>query len=135
MQNIYENMDKRVIYTAVMLDEKTREILKQEFAHLVPDGWDWIAHHMTITLGELPENLKTTMLGERVNLVVESLGINDKVIAIGVDGYYSKNAKPHITLAVNRANGGKPVMSNQIEDWKPHTINKLLTGTVEEYTN
>jgi hypothetical protein len=128
-------MDKRVIYTAVMLDEKTREVLKQEFGHLVPDGWEWIAHHMTITLGELPEISKKMMLGEQVNLAVESLGFNDKVIAIGVDGYYSKNKKPHITLAVNRANGGKPVMSNQIEDWKPHTINKLLTGTVEEYTN
>lgn len=102
---------------------------------MVPDGWEWIAHHMTIQLGELPETLRHEMLGEQVNLQVVSLGMDDKVMAIGVDGYWSKNKTPHVTLAVNRANGGKPVMSNHIstELWKPYKINALLSGVVEEY--
>lgn len=124
-----------VQYTAVILDEASRKALESEFKHLVPEGWDWIAHHMTITLGQLSPDVRANMLGERVNLAVVSLGIDDKVIAIGVKGYYSKNARPHVTLAVDRTNGGKPVMSNHIPDdkWKPYTINKLLTGTVEEF--
>lgn len=124
-----------VQYTAVILDEASRKALESEFKHLVPEGWDWIAHHMTITLGQLSPDVRANMLGERVNLAVVSLGIDDKVIAIGVKGYYSKNARPHVTLAVDRANGGKPVMSNHIPEdkWKPYTINKLLTGTVEEF--
>jgi hypothetical protein len=126
-------MEKRVAYTGVMLDENSRDFLQKEFGHLIPEGWEWIAHHMTITLGQLSDDVRSAMLGEKANLVVTSLGMGEKVIAIGVKGYFSKNAKPHITLAVDRANGGKPVMSNQIENWKPYTINKILTGTVEEY--
>jgi hypothetical protein len=126
-------MKKEVSYTGVMLDEKSMNFLQKEFAHLIPEGWEWIAHHMTITLGQLSDDVRSTMLGEKANLVIISLGIGEKVIAVGVDGYYSKNAKPHITLAVDRVNGGKPFMSNQIENWKPYTVNKILTGTVEEY--
>ncbi len=128
-------MDKKVQYTAVMLDDKSMEVLKKEFGNLIPDGWEWIAHHMTIQLGELPEPLRTEMLGEQVNLQVVSLGMDDKVMAIAVDGYWSKNKIPHVTLAVNRANGGKPVMSNYIspELWKPYKINTLLSGVVDEY--
>lgn len=120
-----------VSYTGVMLDDKSREYLFRELGHLVPDGWDWIAHHMTITLGKSP----SSMLGDNVNLAVVSLGIDDKVIAIGVEGYYSKNTIPHVTLAVDRVNGGKPVMSNHIPEhkWKPYKMDKLLTGIVEEY--
>lgn len=135
MRHIYENMEKRVIYTAVMLDAKSKERLKKEFGHIVPDGWEWIGHHMTIQLGELPEVLKHEMIGERVNLNVISLGKDDKVIAVGVDGYWSKNKRPHITLAVNRSAGGKPVMSNYIatELWEPYKMDTLLSGVVEEY--
>lgn len=128
-------MEKKVQYTGVMLDEKSREALKTEFGHMVPEGWEWIANHMTIQLGELPETLRDEIVGEVVNLRVVSLGIDDKVMAIGVDGYWSKNKIPHITLAVNRAGGGKPFMSNQIlpELWKPYKINSLLSGVVGEH--
>lgn len=129
MWNIYKNMQK-VSYTGVFLDRDSRTILEQEFKSQVPEGWEWIAHHMTITMGEIADK---SQLGEQVSLEVTSFGKNDKVMAIGVSGYPSKNDKPHVTLAVNRAEGGKPFMSNQIQDWEPYTINTILTGVVSEY--
>ena len=121
---------QKVSYTGVFLDKDSRTILEQEFKSQVPEGWEWIAHHMTITMGEMTDKSK---LGEQVSLEVTSFGKNDKVMAVGVTGYPSKNDKPHITLAVNRAEGGKPFMSNQIENWEPYSINKMLTGVVSEF--
>lgn len=52
-------------------------------------------------------------------------------MAVKVNGYISKNKIPHITIAVNVAGGGKPVMSNNITDWQP--MNPVsLKGTVSE---
>jgi tRNA nucleotidyltransferase/poly(A) polymerase len=123
-------MTNKVIYSGVFLDKDSRTILEMEFKGMVPEGWEWIADHMTITMGELSDK---TDLGKQVVLKVVSLGMDDKVMAVGVSGYPSKNDKPHITLAVNRAGGGKPVMSNFIEDWKPYSINKIITGVVDTY--
>ena len=50
-------------------------------------------------------------------------------MAVMVDGYPSKNAIPHITLAVN-PDGGKPVMSNDISKWqnvKPFFVTGVVT--------
>ena len=123
-------MGQKVSYTGVFLDKDSRTILETEFKSQVPDGWEWIAHHMTITMGEIDDKSE---LGKQVALEVTSFGKNDKVMAIGVTGYPSKNEKPHVTLAVNRADGGKPFMSNQIQDWEPYTINTILTGVVSEF--
>lgn len=137
MQNIYNKMEKKVLYTAVILDKYSQNILREQFMHLVPDGWEWIGHHMTIQLGQLSDNLKEKMLGEEVRLKIESLGSDDKAMAIKVSGFYSKNNIPHITLAVNRTNGGKPKDSNNIESdkWVPYKTNIVLTGIVKEVSN
>lgn len=123
-------MTNKVIYSAVFLDKDSRTILENEFKSMVPDGWEWIADHMTITMGELGDKSE---LGKQVALNVTSFGMDDKVMAIGVSGYISKNDKPHITLAVNRTGGGKPVMSNYIQNWKSYKINTVLTGVVNTY--
>jgi hypothetical protein len=130
-------MENKVLYTAVILDKYSQNILRDTFNNLIPDNWEWIGHHMTIQLGSLPDDLKERMLGEEVRLKIQSLAIDDKVIAVGVDGYYTKNKIPHITLAVNRADGGKPVMSNYIDvnKWKTYKTGIILTGIVKEVTN
>jgi hypothetical protein len=130
-------MENKVLYTAVILDKYSQNILRDTFNNLIPDNWEWIGHHMTIQLGSLPDDLKERMLGEEVRLKIQSLAIDDKVIAVGVDGYYTKNKIPHITLAVNRADGGKPVMSNYIDvnKWKTYKTDIILTGIVKEVTN
>ena len=72
-----------VSYTAVILDDKSRSILATAFKDLMPEGWEWIAHHMTICLGSLKDELRNDLLGSKIYLMVQSLGINDKVMAVG----------------------------------------------------
>jgi len=120
-----------VSYSAVVLDERSRKRLIKKFNSIIPEGWTVIAHHMTINLGEInPEYEK--YLGMPIRLTVDDIAVNDKVMAVGVSGFYSQNAKPHITLAVNKSAGGKPMMSNNLTNWKKINTPLMLTGIVTE---
>lgn len=61
------------------------------------------------------------ILGKEYKIVITHIGESDKALAFKVDlmqsGIMSLNDNPHITIATY--NGGKPVDSNQIVDWKP----------------
>jgi hypothetical protein len=70
---------------------------------------------MTIALGKAIED--ENLLGSSQILTVTQIGKSDMVIAVRVEGFPSKNKIPHVTLAVN-PEGGKPFMSNKIEEWK-----------------
>lgn len=120
-----------ISYSAVVLDERSRQRLIEKFKDIIPEGFEIIAHHMTINLGEIDEQY-AKYLGLSVRLSVNDIAMNDKVIAVGVSGFGSNNPKPHITLAVNRANGGKPMMSNSLTDWKKIKRPLLITGKVKE---
>jgi len=121
----------KISYSAVVLDERSRERLIEQFKSEIPEGWKIIAHHMTINLGEInPKYVK--YLGLIVNLTVNDIAMDDKVIAVGVSGFYSQNVKPHITLAVNTENGGKPMMSNKLTDWRPIKRPLQITGKIVE---
>ena len=127
-----------ISYTAVILDDISRENLRKEFNSwdgAFPQGWEWIAHHMTIKLGQLSEDLRNELLGKKVILKITKIADNDKVMAIGVTGCYCERKIPHVTLAVNRADGGKPHMSNDLKDWFPYSTNFDLTGTIQEVEN
>ena len=120
-----------VSYSAVVLDETSRNRLIKKFESLIPEGWEVIADHMTINLGEIdPEYEK--YLGLPIRLTVNDIAMDDKVIAVGVSGFNTRNSKAHITLAVNRANGGKPVMSNNLTNWENLRRSLSLTGKVIE---
>lgn len=69
-----------------------------------------------------------------MRLVVDGFGKGDKVIAVRchAEGVDSDNKTPHITIAVNRATGGKPAMSNLITDWYEIKRPLLLTGKITE---
>jgi len=103
-----------VLYSAVVLDNASRSKLLEMVGSRVPQGWTIIAHHMTITLGELKDK---TDIGKDVTLTVTDLGLSDMAMAVKVSGYTSKNITPHITVAVNPA-GGKPAMSKDITKWQ-----------------
>lgn len=120
-----------VLYSAVVLDDESRSRLVERFKSIIPEGWEVIAHHMTINMGEIDPKFEK-YLQMPVRLSVNDVAWNDKVIAVGVTGFESNNAKPHITLAVNRKAGGKPVMSNQLTDWKLLKKPLYLTGKVTE---
>lgn len=117
----------KVSYSAVVLDNKSHSDLLTEFGDLIPSGWNMYAHHMTITMGELSDK---TDVGKEVELTVTELGMSEMAMAVRVTGYPSKNAIPHVTIAVN-PDGGKPRMSNDITDWKP-VKNFKIKGIVTE---
>ena len=121
----------KVSYSAVVLDENSRQRLINRFKSEIPEGWEIIAHHMTINLGEIiPEYEK--YIGMSIRLTVNDIAKDDKVIAVGVSGFYTKNNKPHITLAVNRKAGGKPMMSNYLTNWVKLKRPLLISGKVTE---
>lgn len=126
--------EKRVLYSGVVLDAKSVHSLVTKFSNSAPWKWKVLAHHMTICLGELPAILKDSV-GEIVELKVLSIGTSDKVVAFGVDGFYSDNQKPHITFAIDHANGAKPKESNDITDWKELDFPFTVTGVITEVTN
>lgn len=123
---------KRVLYSAVVLDDDARTHLLNLVKNYVeiPFNWKKIAHHMTIVFGEgLPENLKDD-LGKRVPLKLKSVGMSDDAIAVQVEGYPSKNKIPHITIAIPQ--DGKPYNSNLITDWRVIDEDLILYGKVTE---
>jgi|JFJP01.1.fsa_nt_gi hypothetical protein len=128
-------MNKNVSYSAVVLDEKSRNRLIKVFWNIIPSNFEVIAHHMTIKMGALDndsQEKRDLLDGKTIQLTANDYSIDDKVMAVGVDGYPTHNNKAHITLAVNRQNGGKPFMSNKLTDWKPLGFQIKLTGKVTE---
>lgn len=116
----------------VVLDDASQQKLVTALRHHIPEGWDIIAHHMTINFGKGLGKDREEDKGKIVNIVASEIGISDMAIAVKVHGYPSDNAIPHVTLAVNRADGGKPVMSNDIKDWKRLNSHINLRGVVTE---
>ena len=116
-----------ILYTAVVLDNGSKNALLSRVGEEIPTDWKIFAHHMTITFGKpLP---RKEDLGKEVMLTVTKLGLSDMAMAVKVTGYPSNNEIPHITIAIN-PNGGKPVMSNNITKWvdiKPFNLKGVVT--------
>jgi hypothetical protein len=129
-ENKKDKSDK-VLYSAVVLDDKSQKELLSRFKDSIPEGWKPFAHHMTIVFGKGLDD--KNLVGAEVTLMVKELGKSDKAMAVKVEGYPSANEIPHITLAVNTLEDGKPFMSNQITDWSP-VENFTVTGIVTEVT-
>jgi len=124
-------MYQQKMFASLVLDDSSKSKLLSSVSKYIPEGWEVIAHHMTINFGKgLPEDLKTD-LGKTKSITAREIGISEMAIAVKVDGYPSDNVIPHITIAIN-PNGGKPVMSNDITDWKPLESPVRLNGVVSE---
>jgi hypothetical protein len=121
----------KILYSAVILDEKSSSKLLSHFPS--PKNWKSFAHHMTIAFGKSLESLNLEKDKDKiVTLEVTHIGETDKVIAVRVSGYYSTKETPHITLYVNVADGGKPVMSNNITNWIKLDDVFTVTGKVSD---
>lgn len=143
MITIFEHFYKKglpIIYSGVILDDRSRNLLLSTFIYPNPEFSDWIkiCHHLTICLGELPEHMKRYWLDEEVELTVTEFGISDKAVAVKVEGLFNI-FKPsiedgpvfqHITLAINPIDA-KPADSNKIEDWQEVEPLKLR-GVIKE---
>ena len=125
-KDMYKTSD--VLYSCVLLDKASyNKLLQPENYNYIdiPDGWRIYAHHMTITLGPLKDK---SDIGKTVMLRAIKVGLSDKAMAIQVEGYPTKNAIPHVTLAVGP--DGKPKDSNDITKWqdiKPFNLSGVVT--------
>lgn len=137
--------DKTLIdYSAVVLDETSIERLLKRLEVLIPKNWTLISDldpdipdrtlHMTISTGPIPDHLEK-YLGLNIGLWVEDYGIENGVFAVGVSGMESKNEKPHITIAINKGVGAKPVDSNKIKNWKKLKRPLKVKGKIKEIQN
>jgi predicted kinase len=124
---------QKVLYNGVMLDGTSKSKLLSAVGQFIPEGWKTFAHHMTISFGKPLENRGN--IGSFVTLRAHEIGISDMAIAVKVEGYPSDNKIPHITVAVNVNEGGKPVMSNNITEWKRLDEVITLEGKVAEVLN
>ncbi len=124
-----EEQSYKVSYSAVVLDPQSRDRILNHLS--IPNDWKVICHHMTIKMGELPEELKNKK-GEKVSLKVTKLGKSDKAMAVGIDTGLSQNAIPHITVAINASAGAKPKDSNDIKEWTDLEESFTVNGRIEE---
>ena len=123
-------------YTAIMLDDDSMSKLQHLIDELKLEGaigedWKISADHVTMNLGAVKDK---QLLGQQIMVDVTAIGKNDMVVALKVS--VDKNLDfggrtPHITLAFNKNAGAKPVMSNELKEWKPITSIKLK-GNIEE---
>jgi predicted kinase len=120
----------KVLYSAVVIDDKSKTELLRRFREAIPADWKVIAHHMTIVFGKGLDDKNE--IGKSVNLTATEVGFGDLVMAVKVDGYPSANDIPHITVAVDVAGGGKAFFSNKITDWTPLSKPINLRGVVQE---
>jgi hypothetical protein len=140
MKRLIENWRKHlkeqqsVSYSGIVLDEESRQKL---LSLPIPKDWEPIAHHMTITMGPLKDSLaEIYKVGDVMSLTVIALGQDEKAMAVKVKspGEISDHISfPHITVAIDRVAGGKPLHSNKIpeEKFKPYE-NIILSGVVTE---
>jgi len=129
--NLLEIMinQSNILYSCVLLDEPSKQLIISRIN--IPDDWKIINHHMTITLGELPHEMKNR-IGEVIELPVNRIGISDLALALGVDTDVCLKPNPHITVAINDKNGGKPKHSNDIENWVSMIQPFKVKGTITE---
>ena len=123
--------NRKIRYTGVVLNEESRTKLLKRFEGFIPEGFEIIAHHMTINLGGIRDKEKE-FLGKEVDLEVISMAKDGLVAAVGVRGFSTANEIPHVTLAVNRKDGGKPFLSNKLKTWTALPTPFTITGRVEE---
>lgn len=117
---------------SLILDDASHKKLVEATKQYIPEGWKIFAHHMTINFGKgLPEDLKGDLDTKKFIRATE-IGISDMAIAVKVEGYHSDNDIPHVTVAVNTVEGGKPVMSNKITNWEKLENYINLSGIVSE---
>lgn len=126
------------LYYGIFFNQNTKEFLigiANEFIS-VPNNWKLYGDHMTIVFNDGSDekndfaNSIHEFVGQKQSLEVESIGVSDKAIAFGVSGFPSKNRQPHITIAVSPES--KPVISNEIKEWKSIKYPFNVTGIVKK---
>lgn len=148
---MHNNKYAAISYTGVVLDKTSHNRLVDmvsampQVQGLLPELGKPVAHHLTLTLGELQDPELKEFLGQEGEITCTHLGISDKSIAVkcssevrfsnGTINWESMTKKgngkfPHITVYVNKGAGGRPVDSNNITDFISLKQPLKLQGTV-----
>ena len=111
---------KPYVWSSVKLDENSKNNLLSKVIDKIPTNWEVIGKHMTLLYGKTLESInKENLIGETLCLNVIGFGSTNKAFAVLVEGFddiiIDKN--PHITIAINDREGGKPANSKEITDW------------------
>lgn len=131
-------MNNNWIYFGVFLDSKSKNKLLELTNNVAEQSWKRYCHHMTIAFNngsELSKHLYNRYkdyFGTEVKITATHIGISDEAIAVKV--FFkgdTANKIAHVTLATPQ--GGKPVKSNYIENWRRLKTPIDLTGTIEEF--
>lgn len=125
------------MYTAILLDKTSRDLLKTKFKNIIPEKWKIYAHHMTINMGSIKNGpIAENLLGKKTHMTVITAAMDKNVIAVGVKtDILSNNFIKHITIATNIKNGAKPSMSNRLTKWENLTNTFKIYGTIQEIGN
>jgi len=118
-----EHIIKDIVeYTGVLLDKESHFKLLQTFPP--KERWSKKAHHMTICMGEIREELFASVskelcaIGREVDLEVVAYGEDQKAAAVMVQsGIPTLNSIPHVTIAVSPI--GRARDSHNIKVWRP----------------
>ena len=131
-------MENKWIYFGIFLDKESKEKLTSLAFQVVDNSWRIYCHHMTIAFNDGSEeaqelyNFYKDVFGEKFELIATHIGVSDDAVAVKV--IYSPGTKtnfPHITLATPQ--GGKPVNSNYIKEWKKLKTPIMLSGTFNSF--
>jgi hypothetical protein len=140
LSSLFESQEKKsnISYTAFVLSENEHWRLK-EFLYKNSNldeivdggGWSAIAHHSTINMGGFKHDRE--LLGTRFDLNVTTFCYDEMVCAVGVkwpqDLRFLSAPMPHITIAINKNAGGKPVMSNKLDWSTAETLPEFVINT------
>ena len=131
-------LKQHISYTGVVLDDASRrELLGLD----IPEGWENVAHHMTITMGALVhpkgkhDYSENYPIGKKITLEMVGVGKDDKVMAVEVRPPAPISPKipyPHITVAIDREGGGKPFHANKLNPEEFEPMSGTLKGIVTE---
>ena len=118
LAGILEEQTRNISYTGIVLTKTDSDELVSVLEEKIPEGWEIVAHHSTVNMGSFKGDRE--LLNSEQTLTVNSFAIDNKVCAVRVimpSDIPSRNTNPHITIAVNRVEGGKPFDSNKL-DWE-----------------
>ena len=107
LENLFE------MYTALVLDKKSRRELAQRFPPKYPD---FIGHHVTLKFGVPKDTPKPSQpkKTEVVGYVDDGKGVEALVVAVNGKTERPDGSTYHITWSIDRSAGRKPVDSNKV---------------------
>ena len=121
LENWKRYLTENIKYTAFVLDDESSRSL----AARAPEEWKVHSHHMTLVPPTERSRLPRGQFFEGC-LTVTGIASNERVMAARVDVgdealLFKIEGLPHVTIATNPSEGGRPEMSNEFieADFEP----------------